>query len=533
MKRGIIFALIATSMIVSIIIISTPVIANAEISEVELITPEVPSYQPYDFELKPTPGGYIQPGYSFISYKEFSEFNDYSIGVIKLWLENRGDNALFVYEYGVQTEGLPESGWISSETGLTINPGEKKYIGMISVYIAGDVDSFFFKEGFALMAKSDKGKWYDYKKELIDNTTEISVNSVIKKREPIYQSDRGSNFVQINKIIFPIDPTIRNTAIQVAKNHPGAYNIYQVCDLFDYVEDNIEYVSDPSGFDYMAKPSDTLTAGAGDCDDHALLLAALIESIGGTPRIYLTEDHMFPAVYIGDENNTDSIESGISKYYNTPLKLYYLTDDSGVWLPLDYNMYAGGLPVGAKPTRTNWAFENATNISVIDITPYFEDLKEGLYVTDIIFCSDIRSDQDYDIQPNATYDSGDTVWMYYETSNFDAEHKDGIYDVWLKYSLKVFDNDNNIVYEDLDWNEFHENDTYIPSSIWLRGGLDSSGYQKDQYKVETTVKDVISGESKTNIGYFIIATEPEEPGFEIVSAIAGLLVIAYLLRRKK
>jgi len=203
MKRGIISALLVVLMIVSIIIIitSAPAIASAEISEPELITPEIPSYLPYDFELKPTADAFIEPGYSFSSLIEWSEFYDYSRGVIKIWLENTGDNALFVYKYGVQTQGLPGGGWIPSETGLTIYPGEKKYIGMTSVYVGGDVDSFFVKQGFALMAKTDKGKWYDYKTVFVEDPTEILVNSTITKRESTYQTERGSQFVQINKLV--------------------------------------------------------------------------------------------------------------------------------------------------------------------------------------------------------------------------------------------------------------------------------------------------------------------------------------------
>ena len=536
MKRGNISTLLVALMIVSISISSAPTIASAEISEPELITPEIPSYSPYDFETKPTADAFIEPGYSFSSLIEWSEFYDYSRGGIKIWLENTGYNALFVYKYGVQSQGLPGGGWIPSETGLTIYPGEKKYIGMTSIYVDGDVDSFSVKQGFALMAKTDKGRWYDYKTVFVEEPNEILVNSTITKRESTYQTDRGSLFVQINKLIFPMDPIVRNTAIQTAKKHSGAYNIYQVCDLFDYVVDNIEYVSDPRGSEYKAKPSETLTAGGGDCDDHAILLAALIESIGGTPMIYLTEDHMFAAVYIGDENNINSIESAIGKYYNTPITLHYLTDDSGVWLLLDSTssfFYAGGLPTGAKPTRTGWTFENATTISVIDVTPYFEDIQEGLNVSDIIFCSYIRGDRDYDEQPDATYDSGDTVWMYYETSNFDTKKQDGTYEVWLKYSLKVYDSDNNIVHENLDLYEFHESGATVPGVIWTSSSLGTLNYQKDQYKVELTVNDMISGESKTVTWYFKIATAPEEPGFEIVFAIAGLLAVAYLLRRRK
>lgn len=526
---------LAALMIISTIIILAPTIASTEISELELVVPEIPSYSPSEFELKPTANAFIEPGYSFSSLIEWSEFYDYSKGVIKIWLENTGDNALFVYKYGVQTQRLPGGSWISSETGLTIYPREKKYIGMTSVYVGGDIDSFSVKQGFNLMAKTGDGRWYDYGTVFVDESTEISVNSTIAKRKSTYQVNRGSMFRQVNKLIFPIDSTVRNIAIQTAKKHPGTYNIYQVCDLFDYTVNNIKCVSDPRGFEYMAKPSETVSAGGGDCDDHAILLATLIYAIGGTPRIYITEDHMFPAVYIGDETKVNGIESAISKYYNTPIALHYLTDDSGVWLLLDStsSLYAGGLPRGAKPTSTGWTFENATNVSVIDITPHFEEIKEGLNVSDIIFCSFIRGEQDYDEKPNATYDSGDTVWMYYETSNFDTKKQDGTYETWLKYSLRVYDSNNNIVHENLDWGEFHQNSTTVPGSIWSSGILGTSNYQKDQYKVELTVKDMISGASENVTGYFKIATAPKEPGFEIIFALGGLLVVAYFVLRRR
>lgn len=538
MKKSIVSAMLVAIIIVSIVLNSTPIIASAEISEPELVTPEIPSYPPHDFELKPIAYASIEPGLSFSSFMECSMFYDNSRGVIKIWLENTGNNALFVYKYGVQTQGLAKSEWIPSVTGLTIDQGEKICIGTTSVFVGGDVDSFSVKHGFALMAKDDKGRWYDYETLFMDEPIEILVNSTIteRERESTYQIDHGSQFVQINKLIYPIDPTVRNTAIQTAKKHPGSYNIYQVCYLFDYVEDNIEYVSDPRGLEYMAKPGETLTAGGGDCDDYAILLTALINAIGGTPRIYITEDHMFTSVYIGDENNINAIESSISEYYNTPVTLHYLTDDSGVWLLLDPTssfFYAGGLPTVAKPTGTGWTFENATNITVIDVTPNFKDIQDGLNMTDMIFCSYVRNDQDYDEQTNATYDSGDNIWMYYETSNFDMEKQDGTYDIWLKYSLKVYDSDNNIVYEDLDWNEFHESSTTVPGVIWSSGTLETSDYQKDQYKVEMTVKDMISGDSKTVGSYFKIATAPEGPGFGAIFAIAGLLAVASFFRKRK
>ena len=44
---------------------------------------------------------------------------------------------------------------------------------------------------------------------------------------------------------------------------------------------NWVYVNDPAGTDYYAKASESLRLLRGDCDDYAILMASLIESIGG------------------------------------------------------------------------------------------------------------------------------------------------------------------------------------------------------------------------------------------------------------
>jgi hypothetical protein len=177
-----------------------------------------------------------------------------------------------------------------------------------------------------------------------------------------------------------------------------------------------------------------------------------------------------------------------------------------------------------------WTFENITKVSVIDVTPYFKEIQEGPSVTDIIFCSHIRGENDYDVRPNATYDSGDSVWMYYETSNFEIKKQDGTYEVWLKYSLNVTDSSNSIVYENLDWNEYHVNSTTAPANIWSSSMLGTFNYKKDRYKVELLMKDMISGKSKTIESYFNIATSPKFPGFEVIYAIIGLLTVIYLFK---
>lgn len=54
--------------------------------------------------------------------------------------------------------------------------------------------------------------------------------------------------------------------------------------LHAFVRDQVRYVKDTNGVELLHDPVTLLQIGAGDCDDKAILLAALLESIGHTAR---------------------------------------------------------------------------------------------------------------------------------------------------------------------------------------------------------------------------------------------------------
>ncbi len=66
-------------------------------------------------------------------------------------------------------------------------------------------------------------------------------------------------------------------------------DVYKICAIFSFVYTEIEYVSDPHGQDYFQKPSETLMYKKGDCDDYAILMAALCESVGMDASIEYVE----------------------------------------------------------------------------------------------------------------------------------------------------------------------------------------------------------------------------------------------------
>ena len=152
------------------------------------------------------------------------------------------------------------------------------------------------------------------------------------------------------------DPEVRNKAVYLAKEHPGDRTIDQVCSIYEYLRYGDEmrnkwaYVGDPRGLEYFSYPQDTLSltetrSGTGDCDDFAILISALIESIGGQTRIVLAYDdegsgHVYSEVYLGrlgktDQNAEKVILRTMRKYSNN-VYCHLNNETNEVWLNLDW-----------------------------------------------------------------------------------------------------------------------------------------------------------------------------------------------------
>ncbi|MDD1742629.1 MAG: hypothetical protein LUQ47_04770, partial [Methanotrichaceae archaeon] len=156
--------------------------------------------------------------------------------------------------------------------------------------------------------------------------------------------------------------------LALAAEHSGDHTIDQVCEIYSYLKygNNSRkpwsYVDDPRGLDYFNYASESLSAGgasgsagAGDCDDFAILMSSLVESIGGTTRIILahnnsTGSHAYAEVYLGQLNAQNSQVANIIKWlenkYNTDKIFTHVdTDSKDVWLNLDWSADHPGGPI--------------------------------------------------------------------------------------------------------------------------------------------------------------------------------------------
>jgi transglutaminase-like putative cysteine protease len=152
------------------------------------------------------------------------------------------------------------------------------------------------------------------------------------------------------------DPVVRSFAVRAATTWFGkeAYGndrkLVQAFSIFKVINNAWIYVSDPADAEYFAKASESVPLLAGDCDDHAVLMASCIKAIGGKVRLVRTTGHIYPEMCVGDANGMQRaawlIRDVLFPDEAGTANLYYHTDANGDrWINLDYTRNYPGGPV--------------------------------------------------------------------------------------------------------------------------------------------------------------------------------------------
>jgi len=183
-----------------------------------------------------------------------------------------------------------------------------------------------------------------------DNSSDLA-GSILKSEK--WNGDESNITNMLNYRVDPKDPKVINYARSIAGEHPGTYKIEQICAIFNKINDNWTYFSDPhTKNDYLSFPNDTIETCkngncSGDCDDFAILMSGLIEAIGGTTRCIWAENtmqgaHAYVEVYLGqldaNNNHVKNIISWLTKKYRADTIYTHIDLDTGdVWLNLDWS----------------------------------------------------------------------------------------------------------------------------------------------------------------------------------------------------
>src|SRR5690554_6598105 len=165
-------------------------------------------------------------------------------------------------------------------------------------------------------------------------------------------------FPNKSKVIKAIEfekPEVRNFAVNATTKHfrevkgfREQRQMIQCFAVFKEIQSKWNYVNDPKNREYIATASESLQHFSGDCDDHAILMAAGIRAVGGTPRLIHTKAHMYPEMLIGTKADLETaiylIKEVLFVEESKGRQIHYHIDERGnVWLNLDYTAkYPGG-----------------------------------------------------------------------------------------------------------------------------------------------------------------------------------------------
>lgn len=153
------------------------------------------------------------------------------------------------------------------------------------------------------------------------------------------------------------DSVVRNFAVAGSLKYFDEYYpkfgaVVRPLSLFKTINSSFKYVADSQRDEYFATPRETILNGlGGDCDDHTILMVSAFKAIGVHTRMVLTEGHLYPEIFCGDQRSFEKMNTAIMALFSKEIKgnIYYHEENGEYWINLDYSArHPGGPYVSEK-----------------------------------------------------------------------------------------------------------------------------------------------------------------------------------------
>ncbi|MGD0817276.1 MAG: transglutaminase family protein [Methanomassiliicoccales archaeon] len=291
-------------------------------------------------------------------------------GVMNITVTNNDPTTVYIYGFGVVWKDSSVETY--RNTSVLIPAGHQSSLGFLFFQAPANVTDGYYTIMFQVEIQNVLGTgWEDigsygmtgYKHAILETPLSYLDHTTTTNSEVYYSKVNKRIDLAATKVI----------ASNILTNNSNVYSIQAVADAFDWVRDHIAYADDPN--DYWQSASETLSWRTGDCEDYAILLASLIDQMGGNARVNIIDGHAFSSVFVGSNVNVlDNVSKAISSHYQTQVPVYFLNDTTGYWMVIDATgfPYAGGLVTLSGPVLYDashtWSFQSSTWLSLVDAT---------------------------------------------------------------------------------------------------------------------------------------------------------------------
>jgi hypothetical protein len=132
-----------------------------------------------------------------------------------------------------------------------------------------------------------------------------------------------------------------------------------------------------------------------------------------------------------------------------------------------------------------------------------------IQIENVEICSEVLGDRDYTVKPDAIFDVGDTVWIYFEAYDLGWNYSGGTYEVWYRAdNVDVYNPDGELYMTAASPFVFHGTGLdKLPDYLWGALYIDlPASSPEGQYKVELLFSDVLSDLTDSITVYFTVAS---------------------------
>ena len=300
-------------------------------------------------------------------------------GIINLTMINEGATRIYVERMEVSAGWGPTS---HVAVGRAVGPGESRYMRHFVIPMpvpAPPEGDLHFSMSFDILIGPliEEAAWTRRTGvEFGMNEVQISPVSNVSVA-PDVRMNRAVVYDRVLPHLREDLPLLRSIAENISDD--GIYTEMDIVEAALYLENTLEYISDPDGKDVWSSPSETLAAGGGDCEDWSVLYGGLIAVMGGSARVMLNGRHVMCSVYIGDD---DSVLDPIFARFGADIPLLIYEDALGKWLIVDPQggPSFGWFPVNTEPTDAldpelfiykhpdiSWHYTDPTILYIVDI----------------------------------------------------------------------------------------------------------------------------------------------------------------------